>query len=66
MQGAAEEESQGSAFLRQALLEAGFGVASLYPRHQFQPSNHDDYYDNCPCGASGTTAGCDLPPYYLD
>jgi hypothetical protein len=43
MQGAAEEESQDSAFLRRALLEAGIGAVS--------PALNDD----CPCGACGTT-----------
>jgi hypothetical protein len=37
MQGAVEGESQDSAFLRQALLEAGVGAASPYPSLQVQP-----------------------------
>jgi hypothetical protein len=36
MQGCVEEESQDSAFLRQALLEAGIGAASPCPSLQFQ------------------------------
>jgi hypothetical protein len=38
MQGAAEGESQDSAFLRRALLEAGIGAASPCPGFRFQPS----------------------------
>jgi len=38
MPGAAEGESQDSAFLRQALLEAGIGAASPCPSLPFQPS----------------------------
>jgi len=38
MQSRVEEESQDSAFLRQALLEAGIGAASPCPSLQFQPS----------------------------
>ena len=38
MQGAAEGESQDSAFLRRALLEAGIGAASPCPGFQVQPS----------------------------
>jgi len=39
MEGAAEGESQDSAFLRQALLEAGIGAASLYPSLHPRPSS---------------------------
>jgi hypothetical protein len=39
MPGAAEEESQDSAFLRQALLGAGIGAATPCPGPQIQPSS---------------------------